>query len=713
MMAAADNATPLMVLEAIAIDTETTGLDPRKAWAVELAAVRISAGKVVPDPVFRRLVRPPEPIPRAAAAIHGIDDTMVSAAPPFVAAWPDFAAFIGRGAVVIGHAIGFDLAVLRRECERAGLPWTRPRTLDTLLLAEVAQPDLAEYSLDSLASWLGITIEGRHSGLGDARACAQLFLALVPRLRQRGIRTLAEAEQACRTLTEVLDQHHRAGWVEPVSAPLRSDREAVFARIDSYPYRHTVGEIMQAPPRMTAADAPLREALGTMVGERISSLFVHPPGADPRTLRPADLGIVTERDILRALANRGPDALARPVAEVMATPLAAVPADAFVYRAIGRMGRLGVRHLGAVDEAGVVIGAVSARDLLRLRAGEAVTLGDAIDQAEDVEGLAAAWATLPRVAAALMAEKVSARNIAAVISRELGALTRQAAVIAEARMREAGQGEPPCAYAVAVLGSAGRGESLLAMDQDNALFFATGAPDGPEDRWFAALGTHLASILNEVGLPFCKGGVMGKTPEWRGSVATWRERIAAWVRRSRPQDLLSVDIFFDLRPVHGDAAIANDLRTAAFDAAKGEIAFAKLLAESAGAVELGLGFFGGFRTQGGRLDLKRTGTFPIVTAARALAIRHHVVERSTPERLAAMGSRGVGGQHDLQGLVDAYGTFLDLVLGQQLVDLEHGVPAGNSVVIKRLAARDRERLRLGLEQVAQIDWLTRDLLIGR
>ncbi|RAI46008.1 DUF294 nucleotidyltransferase-like domain-containing protein [Rhodoplanes roseus] len=712
-MAAADNATPLMVLEAVAIDTETTGLDPRKAWTVELAAVRVAGGRVMSEPVFRRLVRPPEAIPRAAAAIHGIDDTTVAAAPPFAAVWPDYAAFMDGGAVVIGHAVGFDLAVLRRECERAGIAWTRPRTLDTLLLAEVAQPDLAEYSLDSLAAWLGIEIQGRHSGLGDARACAQLFLALVPRLRDRGIRTLAEAEQACRTLTEVLDQHHRAGWVEPVEPPARSDREAVFARIDSYPYRHTVGEIMQVPPRMVAADTLLSAALGTMVGERISSLFVHAPDADPQRVRPAELGIVTERDILRALAHDGPDALTRAVAGVMASPLAAVPADAFVYRAIGRMGRLGVRHLGAVDEEGFVIGAVSARDLLRLRAGEAVTLGDAIDQAEDVESLAAAWATLPRVAAALTAEKVSARNIAAVISRELGALTRQAAVIAEARMREAGQGGPPCPYAVAVLGSAGRGESLLAMDQDNALFFAGGDPDGPEDRWFAALGIHLAAILNDVGLPFCKGGVMGKSPQWRGSVATWRERIAGWVRRSRPDDLLSVDIFFDMRPVHGDTALANDLRAAAFDAAKGQIAFAKLLAESAGAVELGLGFFGGFRTQHGRIDLKRTGIFPIVTAARSLAIRHHVIERSTPERLAAIRGIGLGGQHDLQGLVDALGIFLDLVLSQQLDDLQHGTPASNAVAVKRLPQRDRERLRLALESVAQIDWLTRDLLLGR
>ena len=108
------------------------------------------------------------------------------------------------------------------------------------------------------------------------------------------------------------------------------------------------------------------------------------------------------------------------------------------------------------------------------------------------------------------------------ISRELGALTRQAAVIAERIMRERGHGEPPCGYAMIVLGSAGRGESLLAMDQDNAVIFEQGEPDGEQDRWFAMLGTHVADILHEVGVPYCKGGVMASNAPWRGSVATWQ-----------------------------------------------------------------------------------------------------------------------------------------------------------------------------------------------
>ena len=131
--------------------------------------------------------------------------------------------------------------------------------------------------------------------------------------------------------------------------------------------------------------------------ERISSLFVSPNATDRSGLPAAETGIITERDVLRALSGQASNALTMPVERVMSYPLAAVPADAFVYRAIGRMSRLNVRHLGVVDETGCVIGALSARDLLRLRAGEAVALGDEIDAANDVHALARAWAKLPAV----------------------------------------------------------------------------------------------------------------------------------------------------------------------------------------------------------------------------------------------------------------------------------------------------------------------------
>ena len=626
---------PLLSLDAVVVDTETTGLDPRKARVIELAGVRLSGGKLVEGDTFRQLLRPgDEPIPAMATRIHGIDDAAVATAPAFAEVWPRFSAFLGPS-IVIGHTVGFDLAVLKRECELAGLPWTRPRTLDTRLLAQIVAPELAGYALEKLADWLGIDVVGRHAALGDALMTARVFLALVPKLRDHDIRTVAEAERACRALIAVLDDQVRLGWVEAVEPPARVDAEQTLGRFDAYAYHHRTRDIMRTPAIFVASNVPVSEALARMAREKISSLYVHEPQAAADNVKAAEAGIVTERDMLRAIDRLGAAALELPVGRIMATPLVSVPADAFVYRAIGRMSRLKIRHLGVVDDADRLVGALSARDLLRLRAGEAISLGDEIDDAEDAHALSVAWAKLPRVAEALLAEGLSGREIAEVISSELRALSRQAAVIAEQIMRKRGLGGPPVPYALIVLGSAGRGESLLAMDQDNAVIFEQGEPDGEEDRWFATFGAHAADILHEAGVPYCKGGVMAKNPPWRGSVATWRERIDNWITRSSPADLLSVDIFFDLRAVHGDGGLAVAVRQAAFAAAEGQVAFAKLLVEGI-RIPASLGFFGGIRAEGGRIDLKAAGLFGIVAAARAMAIRHHVMERSTPARLAAI-----------------------------------------------------------------------------
>src|SRR5262245_58343120 len=119
-MVLAANATPLIAVDAVVLDTETTGLNPTRARIIEIAAVRLIAGRLVAEPeaVFRRLVNPGESIPVSASAVHRIDDAIVADAPRFSELWADWRDFMS-GAVVIGHSVGFDLAVLRRECERA------------------------------------------------------------------------------------------------------------------------------------------------------------------------------------------------------------------------------------------------------------------------------------------------------------------------------------------------------------------------------------------------------------------------------------------------------------------------------------------------------------------------------------------------------------------------------------------------------------------
>lgn len=705
-MAAGRSATPLISLDAVVIDTETTGLDPRKARIVELAALRLAGGRLDEGRHLRRLVRPDESIPAEATRIHGIDDAAVADAPAFGAVWPEYSGFLGD-AVVIGHSVGFDLAVIHRECKRAGTSWQTPPTLDTELLARVVAPALASHSLDSLAAWLGIEITGRHSAVGDAITAGRIFCALVPKLRDDGIRTLAEAMRACEGLHGALEDRHRAGWSEtlPVWTQPSPDRTRMPA--DTDPYRHRVGALMSSPARSVGVNVRLSEALRLMAEERISSLFISP--ADGVLGFPADTGIITERDVMRTLNARGTSALDAPVGEVMSKPLATIPADALAYVAIGRMNRLGIRHLGVTDHAGVVIGALSARDLLRSRAEGAIELGDELATAKDVHDLGRSWVKLTRVVADLVEDGLAAREIAVVVSQNVIEMTRRAAELAEAAMLESGHGGSPRRYAVVVLGSAGRGESLLAMDQDNALVYANDA-SAEADRWFERFAGHFNRILHEAGIPYCKGGVMAMNPLWRGSQAQWRERVEHWIVRASPEDLLSVDIFFDLRVAYGDAALADRLWRHAFDVARGKAEFAKLLIAAVGAMPSGRSWFGGFRTDHGRIDLKLTGLFGIVSVARALAVCHHIVERSTPARLSGLVALKLGLESDLDALADAQGVMLDLILDQQIDDIKHGRPASNTVEVKQLSRRDRARLGKALQSVENLDEIARSLL---
>ena len=65
----------------------------------------------------------------------------------------------------------------------------------------------------------------------------------------------------------------------------------------------------------------------------------------------------------------------------------------FVYRAVGAMSAGGFRHLGVRNAEGVIVGALSARDLLSQRGGDSVLLGDSIDAAATPAEAAATTAT--------------------------------------------------------------------------------------------------------------------------------------------------------------------------------------------------------------------------------------------------------------------------------------------------------------------------------
>jgi DNA polymerase-3 subunit epsilon/CBS domain-containing protein len=267
-------------------------------------------------------------------------------------------------------------------------------------------------------------------------------------------------------------------------------------------------------------------------------------------------------------------------------------------------------------------------------------------------------------------------------------------------MAEDGHGAPPVPYAVMVLGSGGRGESLLAPDQDNAIVYAEGAPDGPEDQWFTQLGVHIADLLDEAGVPYCKGGIMARNAAWRKSAESWRATIDQWVRQSRPEHLLNVDIFFDGVPVHGQARLAEDIWRYAFERAHGSTVFQKLMTELARDWRSPLGLLGGFRAdKGDRTDLKLGGLMPIFTGARVLAIRRAVLKRARAARLGGAAEMGALPAAAAEEIIAAHQVILHAILMQQLRDADNGVQLSNLVETGRVRGTQKRRLREAVKSI--------------
>ncbi len=179
--------TPLERLPMVAIDCETTGLDARRDRIVSIAAVKIAGGlNVVEPPVLDTLIDPRMAIPARAVAVHGIDNARVAGAPTIAEAYDEILAALA-GCVVVGHHVGFDLAMLAGEARRNGSDWREPPYFDTFELMAGLGLTADNVDLVEMMAMLGIAPKGtRHSAAGDARMTADLFVALARTLIGQG-----------------------------------------------------------------------------------------------------------------------------------------------------------------------------------------------------------------------------------------------------------------------------------------------------------------------------------------------------------------------------------------------------------------------------------------------------------------------------------------------------------------------------------------------
>ncbi|MDO6481899.1 3'-5' exonuclease [Shimia thalassica] len=195
----------VMGLNFVVFDTETTGLLPHKDEVVQLGAVRVVNGRIIPGESIDQLVNPGMKIPPASTKVHHVTDAMVADAPDAHVVSKQFHVF-ARDSVIVAHNAPFDMAFLRRYGKENGLSWDHP-IIDTVLLSAVLFGASETHTLDALCERLGVTIPAhlRHTALGDAYATAEVLCKMLPMLKSRGYATFGEVIQQTRKHGRLLE----------------------------------------------------------------------------------------------------------------------------------------------------------------------------------------------------------------------------------------------------------------------------------------------------------------------------------------------------------------------------------------------------------------------------------------------------------------------------------------------------------------------------
>ena len=464
-----------------------------------------------------------------------------------------------------------------------------------------------------------------------------------------------------------------------------------------------LAQLPRREPLACSASTPLRLALGRMHERRLGSVLVVD---DAGALQ----GILTRNDILgRITLPQLP--LDTPIGQVMSSPVVSLSSQHTLQDAALLMSSQGVRHV-PITEAGRVVNVVSQRDLFTLQRLSSKQLGSSIRAAADVAALKPLAADIRDFARSLLGQGVQARQLTELISHLNDLLTtRLVQLVAQQRGLDLQQA---CWLS---FGSEGRSEQTVATDQDNGLVFAPQDPQQVQakerDAWLAfAHEVNLA--LDACGYPLCKGGVMASNPACCLSAQEWAERFTQWIEGGAPEHLLQASIYFDLRPLCGNAALAAPLQALLCTVPAGVPRFIKQMADNALRHGPPLNWRGALATTDVHghelLDLKLQGTVMFVDAARLYALAHGLPALGTRARLeAAAPLMGVAASES-QAWVAGF-EFLQMLRLQVQLD-QRSAPGDNPNSVDTLTLNDIDRRMLketmrmarSLQQRIQLDY---------
>lgn len=177
--------TPVADARFVVLDCETSGFDIQQNRILSLAATEVSKGRLHIRRSRSWTVFQSGVALNKAVAIHGILPAETAAGQPEEEVLLEFLPGI-HGAILVGHHISFDIAMLNAAMQRHFRATLRNPTLDTAAFAmtaieafaKTAYPGQREPTLDEVCAQCKIAPLERHTAEGDTFTTAQIFLAM-------------------------------------------------------------------------------------------------------------------------------------------------------------------------------------------------------------------------------------------------------------------------------------------------------------------------------------------------------------------------------------------------------------------------------------------------------------------------------------------------------------------------------------------------------
>ena len=155
----------------IALDLETTGLNPSRDRILEIGAVRVVDGQI--EETYETLVNPGRKLDKRIEELTGITDEMAAGGMDTRTAVTGLVEFCGE-LPLLGHNILFDYSFLKQNTMNLSLPFEK-EGIDTLKIARVLFPKMEHRSLQSLCCYYQIRQEKAHRAVSDALSAMELY----------------------------------------------------------------------------------------------------------------------------------------------------------------------------------------------------------------------------------------------------------------------------------------------------------------------------------------------------------------------------------------------------------------------------------------------------------------------------------------------------------------------------------------------------------